>query len=232
MPHAVGHARSVLIAARNEGDRIAETVQALREAFGDARVIVADGGSADDTATRGGAGGRGARAVRDPGREGRLGDAGGAAGAGGGRVRRARVRALRRRSRRVLRGSSGRWRTRSRPGSAISRWPRSRTRRGGGFGIAVGFARWAVRSLTGLELRAPISGQRAMRGSTLRAGAAVRARIRDGDRDDDRRRACGPGAWARSSWSWSTARPVATSPASCTAVASWLSFLRVYVSRR
>jgi hypothetical protein len=31
----------------------------------------------------------------------------------------------------------------------------------------VGFARWAIRSLTGLELRAPISGQRAMRGSTL-----------------------------------------------------------------
>ena len=55
------------------------------------------------------------------------------------------------------------------------------TRRGGGFGIAVGFARWAVRSRTGLELRAPISGQRAMRGSTLRAGAAVRARVRDGD---------------------------------------------------
>ena len=34
-------------------------------------------------------------------------------------------------------------------------------------GVAVGFARWAIRSLTGLELRAPISGQRAMRGSTL-----------------------------------------------------------------
>ena len=42
------------------------------------------------------------------------------------------------------------------------------TKRGGGFGLAVGFARWVIRSLTGLELDAPISGQRAMRGSTLR----------------------------------------------------------------
>jgi hypothetical protein len=38
---------------------------------------------------------------------------------------------------------------------------------GGGFGLAVGFARWAIHDLTGFELRAPISGQRAMRGSTL-----------------------------------------------------------------
>ena len=35
----------VLVIAGDEGDRIAQTVQALREAFGDARVIVADGGS-------------------------------------------------------------------------------------------------------------------------------------------------------------------------------------------
>jgi hypothetical protein len=42
------------------------------------------------------------------------------------------------------------------------------TKRGGGFGVAVGFSRWAIRSLTGLRLRAPISGQRAMRGAVLR----------------------------------------------------------------
>ena len=40
-------------------------------------------------------------------------------------------------------------------------------RQGGGLGIAVGFARWAIRSLTGLELTAPISGQRAMRAELL-----------------------------------------------------------------
>lgn len=38
---------------------------------------------------------------------------------------------------------------------------------GGGFGVAVGFARWAIRNLTGLELQAPISGQRALRADVL-----------------------------------------------------------------
>jgi hypothetical protein len=40
---------------------------------------------------------------------------------------------------------------------------------GGGFGIAVGFAHWAIHDLTGLDLRAPISGQRAMRAAVLEA---------------------------------------------------------------
>jgi len=38
---------------------------------------------------------------------------------------------------------------------------------GGGFGFAVGYARAAIRRLTGLELGAPISGQRALRGEVL-----------------------------------------------------------------
>lgn len=38
---------------------------------------------------------------------------------------------------------------------------------GGGFGLAVGFARWAIRRRCGLELSAPISGQRALRAGTL-----------------------------------------------------------------
>jgi glycosyltransferase involved in cell wall biosynthesis len=41
-------------------------------------------------------------------------------------------------------------------------------RLGGGFGIALGFARWAIRRLCGAEPLAPISGQRAMRAATLR----------------------------------------------------------------
>jgi hypothetical protein len=41
------------------------------------------------------------------------------------------------------------------------------SRVGGGVGLAVGFARWAIRRRTGLELRAPISGQRALRASAL-----------------------------------------------------------------
>jgi hypothetical protein len=38
---------------------------------------------------------------------------------------------------------------------------------GGGVGLAVGFARWAIRRRCGLVLRAPISGQRAVRGDML-----------------------------------------------------------------
>lgn len=39
---------------------------------------------------------------------------------------------------------------------------------GGGVGAALGFSRWAVRRLAGVELEAPLSGQRALRVSTLR----------------------------------------------------------------
>jgi glycosyltransferase involved in cell wall biosynthesis len=41
------------------------------------------------------------------------------------------------------------------------------TRVGGGVGLAVAFARWAIRRRCGLELRAPISGQRALRAEVL-----------------------------------------------------------------
>jgi glycosyltransferase involved in cell wall biosynthesis len=39
---------------------------------------------------------------------------------------------------------------------------------GGGFGVALGFARWAIRRLCGAEPAAPISGQRAMSAPVLR----------------------------------------------------------------
>ena len=42
-------------------------------------------------------------------------------------------------------------------------------RMGGGFGIALGFARWAIERLCGLETEAPISGQRALRVEALRS---------------------------------------------------------------
>jgi glycosyltransferase involved in cell wall biosynthesis len=41
------------------------------------------------------------------------------------------------------------------------------TRATGGFGFALGFARWAVRRRCGLRTRAPLSGQRALRMSVL-----------------------------------------------------------------
>ena len=40
-------------------------------------------------------------------------------------------------------------------------------RQAGGFGLALAFARKAIRALTGLALAAPISGQRALRGDVL-----------------------------------------------------------------
>jgi Glycosyl transferase family 2 len=41
------------------------------------------------------------------------------------------------------------------------------TRVGGGFGLALAFARWAIRHRCGLSARAPISGQRAIRARVL-----------------------------------------------------------------
>lgn len=41
------------------------------------------------------------------------------------------------------------------------------TRVGGGIGLAVGFARWAIRRRCGLRTQAPISGQRALRARVL-----------------------------------------------------------------
>lgn len=44
----------------------------------------------------------------------------------------------------------------------------NRQRRGGGLGLAVGLARWGILILTGRHLKAPLSGQRAIRSNTLR----------------------------------------------------------------
>src|SRR5215211_7662981 len=55
---------TILVAARDEENRIGETVTALRRAFPDAEVIVADDGSRDATAQR--AEGAGATVLRLP----------------------------------------------------------------------------------------------------------------------------------------------------------------------
>jgi glycosyltransferase involved in cell wall biosynthesis len=156
-----------LVIARNEADRIAETVRGARGAFAEARVIVVDGGSADDTATA--AAGAGAEVMR----------AGTHAGKGGAATIAARrVLAEEGSDERLFVLCDG-----DLGASAAVLGPLVEhvesggcdlavavfaTKRGGGFGIAVGFARWMIRRLTGLALAAPISGQRAMRGATLR----------------------------------------------------------------
>jgi glycosyltransferase involved in cell wall biosynthesis len=155
----------VIVAARNEADRIGATLEALRGAFPDATLWVADDASDDGTgeqALRGGARlisrrrphGKGANvtaaaeALLSAG-EPRVvllcdGDLGGSA---------ARLVPL------VFAVADGE------ADLAIAGFAR---RVGGGFGIALSFSRWATRRLGGIELGAPISGQRALRGDALR----------------------------------------------------------------
>jgi glycosyltransferase involved in cell wall biosynthesis len=153
----------VVVAARDEAERLPATLASLAVAFPGARVAVADDGSRDATpqiALR-----AGAELVRAPRRLGK----GGAATAA---VRRmlddgARVLVL---CDGDLGDSAGRLpalvEALGGADLAVAAFAR---RAGGGFGIALGFARWAIRRRTGLEPRAPISGQRALTAEAARA---------------------------------------------------------------
>jgi glycosyltransferase involved in cell wall biosynthesis len=164
---AGGGSLAIVVAARNEADRVGETVAALRGAFPRAAIWVADDASTDGTAevamaagaqvvSRGRPHGKGANvtaaaeaalsAEPSP----RLvllcdGDLGASAARLGPLVAA------------VERGECD---------LAIAAFSR---RVGGGFGLALGFARWAIRRLCGVEAEAPISGQRALRVEALRA---------------------------------------------------------------
>jgi glycosyltransferase involved in cell wall biosynthesis len=163
----------VIVAARDEADRIGATLEALERAFPGSRLIVADDGSHDRT--------------------GEIARAHGAEIASRGR----------RSGERTGRGKGGALTAAVEPLCALAGSPEPPTivlcdgdlgasaaaltplaleveagrcdlavaafarREGGGFGLAVGFARRAVHALTGLELRAPISGQRAIRADLL-----------------------------------------------------------------
>jgi glycosyltransferase involved in cell wall biosynthesis len=158
---------AAIVAARNEADRVGETLRALRETFPGARVWVADDASDDGTAEvamlagaevvrRGRSHGKGgnvtaaaeaALSVQPPPRIVLLCDGDLAASA-------ARLAPL---VTAVERGECE---------LAVAAFSR---RIGGGFGLALGFAHWAIRRLCGLETQAPISGQRALRTEALRA---------------------------------------------------------------
>jgi glycosyltransferase involved in cell wall biosynthesis len=157
----------VIVAAYNEADRITVTIGALATAFPDAHVWVADDGSSDGTGQI--AEQSGATVVRSE----RV------IGKGG-------VMTL---AARTVLGTPGIGKSclavlcdgdlgesASRLGSLVDAVRRGEAdlavaafsrRVGGGFGLAVGFARWAIRRRCGLDLRAPISGQRALRADTL-----------------------------------------------------------------
>jgi glycosyltransferase involved in cell wall biosynthesis len=157
---------TVIVAAYNEAPRIGATLDALAMAFRGAQMWVADDGSTDATsevASRAGA--RVVRSERMIGKgpavtlaardalqvshaeerifilcDGDLGESAGRLGALADAVRR------------------------SETDMAVATFV---TRIGGGVGLAVGFARWAIRRRCGLLMRAPISGQRALRAQVL-----------------------------------------------------------------
>ena len=157
----------MIVTARDEADRIEATIGALREAFPGSRIVLAESGSRDATAAIAQA--AGAEVVRTPSpRKGKGGSATSAARVALTSPGAAEATFL------LCDGDLGASAGRLGPlveavesddcDLAVAAFAR---RLGGGFGIAVGFARWAIRDLTGLELRAPISGQRALRGASL-----------------------------------------------------------------
>lgn len=154
---------AVVIAAYREADRIAATVAGAAAAFPGALIVVADDGSDDATARVAEA--AGAEVVRLPERVGK-----------GGAASLAAEHALTRGPELVLLCDADLADSAARlqplvdavhAGEADLAVAVFARKVGGGFGLAVGFARWAIRNLTGLELQAPISGQRALRADVL-----------------------------------------------------------------
>jgi hypothetical protein len=138
---------TVLVAARDEEETIAQTVGALRAAFPDAEVIVADDGSRDGTADA--AEDAGATVLRLP----RLGK-----GQALSAAERAALPGRLLLCDAELEGDLGRL-VNGRGDLVVAAFAE---RQGGGFGLAKGVARALVRLRAGLELSEPLSGQRSL----------------------------------------------------------------------
>ena len=138
---------TILVAARDEGDRIGETITRLRAAFPDAHVIVADDGSRDWTADAAEAAGAVVLRLRRRGKGQALSDAERAAPPG----------AL------LLCDADVSGDLRPLPAAeadlAVARFMR---RQGGGFGIAKRVVGGLIHLRTGFDAREPLSGQRAL----------------------------------------------------------------------
>lgn len=162
-----GASLAAIVAARNEAGRIQATVAALRESFPGAVIWVADDASGDGTAEAAMA--AGARVVSRRRRHGKGANVTAAAEAALSEERDPALVLL-------CDGDLAESAARLEPllaavaagecDLAVAAFSR---RVGGGFGVALGFARWAIRRLCGFEASAPISGQRAMRSDVLRA---------------------------------------------------------------
>jgi glycosyltransferase involved in cell wall biosynthesis len=152
---------AVIVTARNEADRLAATIRALRAAFPDAEIWVADDASEDTTAHV--ALQEGTRLIQAKGRLGK-----------GGAATLAAEAVLREGNPTVvladadLGESAGELRKLVDGLSDVDLTIATFARRvGGGFGIALGSARRAIERATGRTMQAPISGQRAMRPGVL-----------------------------------------------------------------
>ncbi len=172
-PHddALGQVSDVIVTAYNEADSIGATVTALRELIPNARVLVADDGSSDETAAV--AAVAGAEVVSAPRNIGK----GGAASLAAARVTPAGEGVVllcdadlaesAARLAPVVAAVAG-----GEADVAIAVFAR---KVGGGFGVAREFARWAIKHRTGLHTEAPISGQRALSHAALVAVTPFRA---------------------------------------------------------
>lgn len=160
-------ALAVIVAARNEADRVGEAVAALRGALPAAAIWVADDASTDGTAELAMA--AGARVVSRGRAHGKGGNVTAAAEAALSDEPAPRIVLLCDADLGASAGGLGplvEAVDRGECDLAVAAFGR---RAGGGFGIALGFARRAVRRLCGFEAAAPISGQRAMSVEALRA---------------------------------------------------------------
>ena len=156
-----------IVAARNEADRIGATLAALRGAFPGAALWVADDASTDGTAEAAMAAGAQVVSRGRPHGKGANVTAAAEAALGDNPVPELIL---------LCDGDLGESAARLAPlvdavragecDLAVAAFSR---KVGGGFGVALGFARWAIRRLCGAETVAPISGQRALRAEVLRA---------------------------------------------------------------
>jgi len=158
--------RVAVVAARNEADRIGATVRALKEALPGIQVYVAD--DASDDGTRDAALAAGATVIGRNAPHGKGGNMTAACTAalddlpGDATVL-------------LCDGDLGETAGRLVPlieavergecALAVAAFER---KVGGGLGVAKGYARWAIKKLSGYEADSPISGQRAMSAATLR----------------------------------------------------------------
>jgi glycosyltransferase involved in cell wall biosynthesis len=157
----------IVVAAYNEGDRIAATLAALADAFPGAAVWVADDGSGDATAQI--ASDCGARVVRS---ERVIGKGGAMSAAAQAALAYSRQSPHADESKSIFLLCDGDLADSARElgvlvdtvarGDADLAVAAFARRVGGGVGLALGFARWAIRRRCGLDTHAPISGQRAL----------------------------------------------------------------------